>query len=234
MLISEIFRSLQGEGRLTGEESVFVRASGCNLRCRFCDTPYASWSPEGEDWAVEEILDRAGELFHQGKSKEKYVVLTGGEPMLFAELIPLTAALRQEGWHITIETSGTLYLPVVCDLMSISPKLSNSTPPPDGDPRWTWRHELNRHAPEVIGRLTAEYDYQMKFVVDKPGDCREIDSYLAALPEIDRGRVMLMPQGVDPAELAEKNQWIESYCVAHGYVFCPRRHIEWFGSTRGK
>ena len=58
MRIAEIFRSLQGEGRLTGVDSVFVRLSGCNLRCGFCDTPYASWSPEGEDLSVDEILDR--------------------------------------------------------------------------------------------------------------------------------------------------------------------------------
>ena len=154
--------------------------------------------------------------------------------MLFAELIPLTQALRQAGWHITIETSGTLYLPVACDLMSISPKLSNSTPPPDGDPHWMRRHELNRHVPEVIGRLVAEYDYQIKFVVDRPDDCREVESYLAAMPQIDRRRVMLMPQGIDPAELASKNRWLEPYCTAHGYVFCPRRHIEWFGPVRGK
>ena len=78
--------------------------------------------------------------------KVQHVVLTGGEPMLLAELIPLSASLRAEGWHITIETSGTLYLPVACDLMSISPKLSNSTPPPEQDPQWTWRHTLQRHA----------------------------------------------------------------------------------------
>jgi 7-carboxy-7-deazaguanine synthase len=172
--ICEIFQSLQGEGRLTGTPSVFVRSGGCNLRCWYCDTPYASWQPEGEDLSVEEIVARV-EPFPAG-----HVVLTGGEPMLFAELVPLTAALARLGRHVTIETAGTLYLPVTCDLMSISPKLANSTPPAERDPRWSRRHEQSRRAPEVIRRLIAEYDYQLKFVVDRPADCDEIERYLAA------------------------------------------------------
>ncbi len=168
------------------------------------------------------------------QASPRHIVLTGGEPMLFAELIPLTASLHNAGWHITIETAGTLYLPVVCDLMSISPKLSNSTPPPDSDPRWTWRHELSRHVPGVINRLIAEYDYQIKFVIDNLADCEEVETYLASMPQIDRARVMLMPQGTNPDELAAKNQWLEPYCAQHGLLFCPRRHIEWFGPGRGK
>jgi len=228
MRIAEIFHSIQGEGRLTCTESVFVRASGCNLRCGYCDTPYASWMPEGEDLAVDEIVARVEQFAC------RHAVVTGGEPMLFAELLPLCDALRRLGRHITIETAGTLYLPVACDLMSISPKLSNSTPPPAGDPRWTWRHETNRVAPEVIRRLVAEYDYQVKFVVSTADDCREVEEYLAAMPEIDRGRTMLMPQGTDAADLAEKARWLEPYCAEHRLAFCPRRHIEWFGQGRGR
>jgi len=262
MRIAEIFRSIQGEGRLTGVESVFVRASGCNLRCRFCDTPYASWTPEGEDLSVDEILVRIDRLRQSepplflsasnlkprpvvaergattGRGfmfgEVRHIVLTGGEPMLFAELIPLCCRLRDDGWHITIETSGTLYLPVACDLMSISPKLSNSTPPPDWDARWTWRHTISRHAPEVIRRLLAQYDCQLKFVVDRPEDCREVEEYLAELPEIERTRVMLMPQGNDAKNLAEKALWLEPHCAQRGFTYCPRQQIEWFGAERGR
>ncbi len=262
MRIAEIFRSIQGEGRLTGVDSVFVRTSGCNLRCRYCDTPYASWSPEGEELSVSEILEKVSETTSplplgegsgvraseatsplplgegpgvraSSNAASPHVVLTGGEPMLFAESIPLTAALREREYHITVETAGTLYLPVACDLMSISPKLSNSTPPPELDPRWTWRHTLNRHAPEVIRRLVAEYDCQLKFVVDCPDDYREIEEYLAEFPEIEPSRVMLMPQGVEAEVLAEKAVWLEPYCADHGFMFCPRRQIEWFGAERG-
>jgi 7-carboxy-7-deazaguanine synthase len=117
--------------------------------------------------------------------------------------------------------------------MSISPKLSNSTPERARAGQWSERHERTRHAPEVIGRLVAEYPYQFKFVVDSPSDCDEVETYLAALPEIDRARVMLMPQGTDVETLARHAAWLEPYCHSHGLQFCPRKHIEWYGLARG-
>jgi 7-carboxy-7-deazaguanine synthase len=227
MRIAEIYRSVQGEGFLAGTESVFVRASGCNLRCWFCDTPYASWRPEGDDISVDQIVAQIEEWDCQ------HVVLTGGEPMLFAELIPLAEALSRRGRHTTIETAGTLYLPVACDLMSISPKLASSTPPAERDPRWQRRHARSRHVPEVVRRLIAEQTYQIKFVIDSPADCDEVAAYLAALPEIDRSRVLLMPQGTTTEALAERAAWLEPHCRRHDLRFCARRQIEWFGAVRG-
>jgi 7-carboxy-7-deazaguanine synthase len=227
MKIAEIYNSLQGEGFLTGVESTFVRSSGCNLRCWYCDTPYASWSPEGEDLSVHEILARLERIARH------HVVITGGEPMLYAELIPLCAALRDRGFHITIETAGTLYLPVACDLMSISPKLANSTPSKTVASNWADRHDRTRHAPEVVRRLVSEYPYQFKFVVDTPDDCRAVEDYLGELSEIDRSRTMLMPQGTDAAALAQRAEWLEPYCRQHQLYYCPRKHIEWFGLVRG-
>ncbi len=227
MRIAEIYKSIQGEGELTGAASVFVRASGCNLRCWFCDTPYTSWTPEGQDLTVEEILAQVEEW------DCRHVVLTGGEPLLFAEAIPLTEALHRAGRHITIETAGTLHLPVACDLMSISPKLANSTPPSERSARWSRRHEHTRHNPEVIRRLVREYRHQIKFVVDVPEDCDEVERYLREFPEIAPQRVMLMPQGTQLEALAEKASWIEAACAERGWRFCPRRQIEWFGPVRG-
>ncbi len=226
MRISEIYQSIQGEGRLTGVESTFVRTSGCNLRCNFCDTPYTSWQPEGDDQSVDEILSQIAEYACD------HVVLTGGEPMLFSELIPLTQALRTLSKQITIETAGTLYLPVDCDLMSISPKLANSTPPAQRDARWHVRHEQSRHVPAVIRALISQYAYQLKFVVDTLADCDEIERYLAELPEISREHVMLMPQGIDEPTLQQTSAWLQPYCQSHGLQFCPRKQIEWFGFTR--
>jgi 7-carboxy-7-deazaguanine synthase len=108
MRIAEIYRSLQGEGRLTGTESVFVRFSGCNLRCGFCDTPYASWQPEGDYLSVSEVMAEIERVAED----TRHVVITGGEPMLSPELVPLCAELRRHGRHITIETAGTRYQPV--------------------------------------------------------------------------------------------------------------------------
>ncbi len=186
MRIAEIFRSLQGEGRLTGTDSLFVRFSGCNLRCRFCDTRYASWSPEGEDLSLDEVLAQLVAFDPAADAPVRHAVVTGGEPLLFAEVAPLCQALRGQGRHVTIETAGTLYRPVACDLMSISPKLAHSTPTPRESPAWAVRHEAARHEPEAMRRLLAEYDYQLKFVVHRPEDCGEVEAYLAEFPEVDR------------------------------------------------
>ncbi len=99
MLISEIFYSVQGEGELTGVPSVFIRTSGCNLRCRWCDTPYASWNPEGTEMSIDQILAEVE------KHPAAHVVLTGGEPMVARGIHELAARLRALGKHITIETA---------------------------------------------------------------------------------------------------------------------------------
>gem|GEM_PF-2907847 len=77
--IAEIFESIQGEGPWAGAQSLFIRTSGCNLRCWFCDTPYTSWKPEGSAWSLDELRCRVAD------SSAPDVVLTGGEPMLLSE-----------------------------------------------------------------------------------------------------------------------------------------------------
>ena len=227
MKIAEIYKSIQGEGLLTGTPSVFIRASGCNLRCWFCDTPYASWQPEGEDYAVDEIIAEVEEW------DVKHVVITGGEPMLFAEMIPLCRELRRRGRHITIETAGTLYLPAACDLMSVSPKLSSSGPDPERHAHWARRHERQRLQREVLMRLMAEYEYQLKFVVDRIDDVAEVEKMLATLPAVSADRVLLMPQGRTMEEMALRSLWLAELCHERGWALCPRRQLEWFGPVRG-
>ena len=227
MRIAEIYTSIQGEGRLTGTESIFVRASGCNLRCHFCDTPYASWNPEGEDWSVDQILDRILSM------ASPHVVLTGGEPLIFPELVPLTRALREQGRHITVETAGTVGLPVTCDLMSISPKTSHSAPSREEYPRWHARHEATRWAPDVVRELMTTYPYQLKFVAAEPADVDEIRQCLAELPAIPTDRLLVMPEGTTPDRLAQIASWLIPVCDAQGWTYCPRRQIEWFGLKRG-
>lgn len=229
MFISEIYQSNQGEGRLSGTPSVFVRTSGCNLRCGFCDTPFASWHPEGETLGVDEVIDRT----LQNANGSRHVVITGGEPMLPGDIEPLCAGLHAADFHITIETAGTIYRNLTCDLMSISPKLSNSTPELGRAGRWLEKHENLRHRPEIVNRLVAEYNFQLKFVVAQPDDFDEIKWYLDQINNVDPARVLLMPEGVDSATLNSRTQWIEELCQREGFTFCQREHIFWYGNKRG-
>lgn len=242
MRIAEIYRSLQGEGRWTGAPSAFVRTSGCNLRCWFCDTPYASWKPEGDDLPLDAIIAQVEALFAEPASAEtalkgdfpagKHIVITGGEPLLFGELPPLTRRFRDLGWLITIETAGTLDLPVECDLLSLSPKFASSAPPESAG-AWRERHERTRHAPATVAALLARYDYQIKFVIDSPDDCDEAQGWLAEFPQVTADRVWMMPQGTDLPHLGGIAAWLDPYCQSHGFHYCPRRHIEWYGPGRG-
>ena len=227
MDISEIFYSIQGEGRLAGVPSAFIRTSGCNLRCTWCDTPYTSWEPEGESLPVNTVLARIAEM------PTRYVVLTGGEPMIDADVVALTHRLKEEGYHTTIETAATVWKDVVCDLASISPKLANSTPVQRDEGRWADAHEKNRINLGTIRRFMALADYQLKFVVDSPDDLGEIEALLTQLGAYEPSEVLLMPQGVTSEELAEKGPWIADLCKQRGFRFCPRLHIALFGNTRG-
>jgi len=226
MLIAEIFHSLQGEGELTGVPSVFIRASGCNLRCRWCDTPYASWNPEGEELGVPEILERVRSFGC------RQVVITGGEPMIAPGMPDLCRALREESMHITIETAATVPPDgIACDLASLSPKLSNSTP---DDGAWSARHEQRRLQPAVIRAWIEHYPFQLKFVVTAEGDLIEIQALLDRLEtRIPADRIFLMPEGTDVETLRRRSQWLAEVCKQTGYRYGSRLHIELFGHTRG-
>ena len=227
MKIAEIFYSVQGEGMLVGVPSVFVRVSGCNLRCVWCDTPYTSWTPEGESMDLTEITARV--LQHPAR----HVVITGGEPMLFGETVDLTKRLGDQGLHITIETAGTVYQPVACDLMSISPKLANSTPLEREGGKWAATHDRLRYQPEILKRLIAEYGYQLKFVIAAPEDLAEARLMISEIGG-DTSRVVLMPEGTDAATLAERGRWLVEICKSEGYRFSPRLHVDLWGAERGR
>ncbi len=167
------------------------------------------------------------------QSELRHVVLTGGEPMLFSELVPLCRELQEGGFHITIETAGTLYLPLACDLMSISPKMSNSTPSLESAASWHDRHETTRVQLDVVHGLIKDYPHQLKFVVGCCDDVQEVRQYLQQLPTVPLDRVWLMPEGTDPRRLAEIETWLRPHCRAWGVQFCPRRQIEWYGDQRG-
>jgi 7-carboxy-7-deazaguanine synthase len=220
--IAELFYSLQGEGALVGVPSVFIRTSGCNLRCGWCDTPYTSWQPEGSELSLEQILDEVR------AHPARHVVVTGGEPMILPEVVPLSERLRALGLHITIETAGTVFRPVACDLMSISPKLANSTP----SGPWAAQHDRLRIQPGTLLELMGRYPYQLKFVIARPGDLEEVRSLLETL-RADRECVILMPEGTDRECLRERSVWLAEICKDEGFRFSPRLHVELYGNRRG-
>jgi 7-carboxy-7-deazaguanine synthase len=228
MKVSEIFYSIQGEGMLAGVPSVFVRLSGCNLRCAWCDTPYTSWNAEGSNVTLDEVLASVQSY------SATHVVLTGGEPMVFPECVELTRQLKQASLlHVTVETAGTVYQPVACDLMSISPKLANSTPREREGGRWAAQHDRLRYQPEVLRQLMAEYEYQLKFVVTAPEDMAEIERIVEETAA-DRTRVVLMPEGVDARTIRERALWLVDLCKRECFRYSPRLHVDLWGNERGR
>jgi 7-carboxy-7-deazaguanine synthase len=222
--IAEIFTSVQGEGSWIGTPSIFVRISGCNLRCQWCDTPYASWHPEGTFRRVSDIVAELTD------SPVRHVVITGGEPMLFEGTELLAQGLRIAGKTITIETAGTIMRNLACDLMSISPKLENSIPL---DPTWTERHKSVMNDRTALAELIQAYPYQLKFVVESTKDLAEIENLLVGLPTVQSDRVFLMAEGAEAAKLHARERQLVDACIARGWRLAPRYHIDLFGNTKG-
>lgn len=231
MRIAELFYSLQGEGGLTGMPSVFVRTSGCNLRCTWCDTPYASWNPEGAEMSPEAILAAVN------RHPARHVVVTGGEPMLARDVHALLALLRAKGLHVTLETAGTIPPDGArVDLVSLSPKLANSVPEADrAGAAWAERHERTRLQPAVLREwLEQADDYQLKFVIAEAADLEEMQAVVASIGvPVPPAKILLMPEGTSLETMRRRYDLLIEACKAHGWRFSPRLHLELFGNRRG-
>lgn len=246
MRVSELFHSLQGEGKLIGVPSAFLRVSGCNLRCTWCDTPYASWAAVGNEMSVDDVaakLDSFG-TYH--------VVLTGGEPLIMRDLPALIRQLkaRPGGAHITVETAGSFWgdfldvlQPGDIDLASISPKLSNSTPWEREGGKFAKTHEKNRINLKVLTHLATSaivIDRQFKFVISRAQDMDEATVLIGQLNErlptekkIRPHEVLLMPEGTTVEELRSRELWLADLCKRQGYRYTPRLHVHLYGDTPG-
>ena len=152
--------------------------------------------------------------------------------MIQPDIVRLTQRLKDFGLHITVETAGTVYQAVTCDLMSISPKLANSTPTRREGGKWAEQHDRLRYQPEVLKQLMAEFEYQLKFVVSEPEDMVEIEGILRDV-DADRRRVVLMPEGTSPEAIYAKSQWLVEICKRERFRYGPRLHIDLFGNQRG-
>jgi 7-carboxy-7-deazaguanine synthase len=225
MGINELFYSLQGEGFLAGVPSVFIRIAGCPLRCRWCDTKYALSKEAGRRYSIDEIVQAVQQW------PCSYVVMTGGEPMVESDLPQLAGGLKAAGKHITIETAGIAYIPEMpCDLMSISPKLSNSVP---DEAKSAKVHNDSRLDIAVLEELIDNYNYQLKFVVDSEADLPEIEEILKKLPNADKQRVMLMPQAATRQELLTKSPIVAELCKRTGYAFSQRLQVMLWDNRKG-
>jgi len=223
MFVAETFVSLQGEGILVGTPAFFIRCAGCNLRCRWCDTPYASWLPEGRRRTIPELMREvhAADLRH--------VVVTGGEPLLQREIGALTYALRDDRRHLTVETAATVAPDFHCDLLSASPKIASSDP--QGGRRG--RHRRLRRDREPLRVLLGRFpEFQLKFVIQDADDMPEVLAILDVLGGVPAERVLLMAEGRTAREVAARAPMVAALCLEHGFRYTPRLHLDLFGSGR--
>ena len=217
MRINEIFHSLQGEGILAGVPSTFIRLPGCSLRCKWCDTKYAWELTAGIHYNIDKIIQTVQQ------NQADFLVITGVEPMINEDLPELIKQLKTTQKHITIETAGIAFIPdMPCDLMSISPKLTNSVP---DDPEFAAIQENARLDIAILSELIDNYNYQLKFVVDSENDMEEIGETIEKLGNVDLKKVMLMPQAKTRDELLSKSPMVAELCKQTGFSFSPRLQI---------
>lgn len=235
--INELFYSLQGEGQLAGTPTVFVRTSGCNLRCWFCDSYHTSWEPTHAWMDVESILEDV-----QSYERADHVVLTGGEPLIHDESVALLERLSSEGYHTTVETNGTIHRDAPINLASISPKLASSTPTaekdPSGDGEWAERHDARRIDIEALVTLVESYEHQLKFVVTDRADMTEIEALVERVREqtttpVPDSKVLLMPEGQTRADLDRTRETVAELAMEFGYTYTPRLHVDLWNDAPG-
>ena len=210
-----------------GVPSVFVRLSGCNLHCAWCDTKY-TWDWTQYDPQREIIVLNADDIARRVSAAGIHnVVITGGEPLLQQRSLGLLGSLLKDQHHrIEVETNGTIApqpaFAHLVDQWNVSPKLVNSG-----------NTTVEREVPAVLSWFAAQPSAYFKFVVTDPGDLAEVDA-LAHRYSVPADRILLMPEGREPATLAERSQWLVERCREHGYRFTTRLHVLLWGDKRGR
>lgn len=210
LLISEIFYSLQGEGPNIGQPTVFVRTTGCNLHCDWCDEPEALDVKKGIQMTTEKILKEIQ------KHNIKFVDITGGEPMLQQQqLLPLLQHLKDLGYSIEIETNGSFESKIDDTIThyNCSPKFSNSGNKP---------YKLKLKNPKTF----------YKFVADTPEDIQEVLHFITS-ENLPKEKCSLSPQCRTEEEAFQKSLWLMEECKTHNLKFSPRMHIYYWGNKKG-
>ncbi len=249
--------TIQGEGKLAGMPSLFIRLAHCNLRCMWelpdktlsiCDTPHASFDTKGaQNLTVNEII----ELVKNNIGSLKHIVISGGEPLMQKEaLAELTAELKKQfDLHITLETNGTIFHNETAkniDLISISPKLKNSVPNEaklkslglklSGPFKYHNEKRVNLKVLQSYidncNKLAKEI--QLKFVIGLPQDEQEIiEVFLNKLSGWKASDILLMPLGASEEELIKTTSLTLEMAIRNGWRFSPRMHISLFGNIVG-
>ena len=242
MKISELFYSIQGEGKRTGVPSFFIRTNFCNLRCKFssgnlCDTSYTSWFPDDKknlgEMGVEEILNE------YRKFNCRDIVISGGEPTMYLnELAELCSGIKNidRNIFITIETNGTDIGDFVndADLISISPKLSSSIPFGTEYEKMHERNRMNIEAFKSYNDLKTKnlIDIQWKFVYCTDDDVKEIKELQMSAGFKDDD-VYLMPEGISEEDLKRNRLITINACIKNNFNYTDRIHILAWGNKRG-
>lgn len=242
MKISELFYSIQGEGKRTGSPSFFIRTNHCNLRCKFtggnlCDTSYTSWFPDDDKNIGEVEIDHIIKEYLKTNCRD--VVITGGEPTMYTEELALLCRELKNisrGLFITIETNGTYFgdFSENADLMSISPKLSSSVP---YNTEFEKMHEKNRINPETFKKynslkLEEKIDIQWKFVFTNEKDIDEIME-LQTLIGFENKDIYLMPEGITENDLKNRRMKTIEVCKKYKFNYTDRLHLLVWGNKRG-
>ena len=223
----EIFASFQGEGASAGQPCTFVRLSRCNLACRWCDTDY-TWNFKTHDRAANQIklaeTEAAARIIAADAEHTKRLVITGGEPLLQAPALARLLTLLP-GWHIEVETNGTVVPPPALapriDQWNVSPKLAHSGNEP----------ALAIRTPAVAA-FAANPRAFFKFVIAEPQDLSEVLA-LTAAHALPPAHIFLMPEGRDSEMLRARLGWLGPLAATHGFRLSDRLHIHAFGDTRG-
>ena len=206
--IFEIFHSIQGEGKYTGVKQVFVRFFGCNLRCRWCDTPQALGGPEArfQEYSVDEILREVQELWPQDAHS---VSLTGGEPLVHAgflkELLP---ALQARGQKVYLETNGVLFQELAQVIDHVDIVCMDFKLPSSAGTRSYWKEH------EVFLKVSRRKEVFVKAVVCCRTILEDIVTAVELLARLDpRVLLVLQPNEFDRAAGAlEKCLQYQAYC----------------------
>ena len=240
--LGETYTCLQGEGKYMGMPHILIRVTGCRLRCQFadsfCDTPYASWKPEGGKYTLNDIIK-----VYKNNPQIKHTMITGGGPTLYPKLLQELCEIGKSYEHtITIETEGSEFVQTIADCISLSPKLSNSTPRPG-----TWMSFVNREVTEADKKkhekwrcnydamkdlITKHSDYQLKPVISSVKELEEVKE-LQKILNIPNNKVWLMAEGLTESQLKERRVWLMELCTEQGYNYTERLHIIAYGDKRG-